>query len=172
LDEDNLYLDLEAALTAVQKVGQATGCPIGVTPKTLAKRLHERGFLASTEQAHGELRVRRTLEGRRRRVLHLSSSCITLEESDQSGQSNPLEANNRPRGRISPGTGRVLWPDLEDRDSESGQEIRPGRAEQPSIGRNGRICHDGVTEHGDDLSYATVLEEDTLDRLNQWGAES
>jgi hypothetical protein len=87
VDGDDLYLDLEAALTAAQRVGQATGSPIGVTPKTLAKRLHERGLLRSTEHAHGELQVRRTLEGRRRRVLHLAASAITLEESGQSGQS-------------------------------------------------------------------------------------
>jgi hypothetical protein len=87
-DGENLYLDLEAALTAVQKVGQATGSPIGVSATTLAKRLQQRGFLRSSNEKQGELKVRRTLEGRRRHVLHLAASTITLEETSQSGHSN------------------------------------------------------------------------------------
>jgi hypothetical protein len=87
-DGEHLYLDLDAALTAVQRVGQATGSPIGVTAITLAKRLLERGFLLSINEKQGELKVRRTLEGRRRHVLHLAASAITLEETSESGQSN------------------------------------------------------------------------------------
>ncbi len=106
-DGDNLYLDFAAALTAVQPVGQATGGPIGVTPKTLAKRLHERGFLLSINEKQGELKVRHALEGRRRHVLHLAASTITLEESRQSGQSDPSECRRcgRPRILAEP------WPD-------------------------------------------------------------
>jgi hypothetical protein len=87
-DGVDLYLDLEAALAGVQRVSQATGNNVSVTPKTLTKRLHERRFLCSTDQDHGSLKVRRTLEGRRRHVLHLATSAITPEESSQSGQSS------------------------------------------------------------------------------------
>jgi hypothetical protein len=50
IDGDDLYLDLEAALTGVHRVSQATGNGIAVTTKTLAKRLHEGGLLRSPEQ--------------------------------------------------------------------------------------------------------------------------
>jgi hypothetical protein len=163
LDEDNLYLDLEVALTAVQKVSQATGTPIGVTPKTLAKRLHERGFLASTEQAQGELRVRRTLEGRRRRVLHLAASCITLEASGQSGQADQLRQDGTHADRISSDRGRIRWPDFDAQDRRSGQEIRPGCAEQLATGRNGRIPDDGGGAHDDALCPVTFLGDEALD---------
>ena len=54
--QDDLYLDLEAALTAVQRVGQATGSSIGVSPKTLTKRrrpwpsINNRGFCVLLEK--------------------------------------------------------------------------------------------------------------------------
>jgi hypothetical protein len=172
LDEDHLYLDLEAALTAVQKVGQATGSLIGVTPKTLAKRLHERGFLTSTEQAHGELRVRRTLEGRRRRVLHLTVSSITLEESGQSGQSDRHTQVGPYPGQISKTKGRISWTDFEDRNDESGQEIRPGRAEQSPNGRDRQVPQTGEEAADDALSQVTYLGEEAINGSVRWEAQS
>jgi hypothetical protein len=163
LDENNVYLDLEAAHTAVEKVGQATGSPIGVTPKTLAKRLHERGFLASTEQAQGELRVRRTLEGRRRRVLHLKTVSITLEESGQPGQSNHLEVDSAHRGRISSDHGWIQWPDCEDRDSESGHRIQPARAGQRRHGWTDQIPQTCEAANDEGLSQVTFVREKAPD---------
>ena len=92
IDGEDLYLDLEAALAGIQRVGQATGNGVTVSPKTLAKRLHERGFLQSTEQDGGHLQVRRTLEETRRWVLHLAAHTLSPEESVQSvhlGQPDP-----------------------------------------------------------------------------------
>jgi hypothetical protein len=172
VDEDHLYLDLEATLTAVQKIGQATGGPIGVSPKTLAKRLHEGGFLASTEQAQGDLRVRRTLEGRRRRVLHLPASSITLEESGQSGQSNHLQAAGARRSRISSGTGQNLWPVVGDLVDESGQVIRPSSAVQRRNGRTGQIPHAGEEAADDALSQVTFLGEEAINGSVRWEARS
>jgi hypothetical protein len=108
---DDLYLDLGAALTAVHRVGQATGSPITVTSKTLAKRLAERGYLRSTDKAQGEVQVRRTLQGQRRRVLHLAASAILLDESGQSGQSGQpaLPAASLPGDQTD--RGRIVWPD-------------------------------------------------------------
>jgi len=137
--DDALYLDLEAALTAVQRVGQATGSPIGVSPKTLTKRLHERGFLASTDQAQGELRIRRTLEGRRRRVLHLSATALTMEESGQSGQSGQADAERASTRASTSPTGRLVWPDDAEGAPESGQENRPAAGASGGDGRDGRI---------------------------------
>ena len=140
LEREDLYVDLEAALTAAQRVAQATGSGVSVTARTLAKRLHERGFLLSTDLAtRGEIQVRRVLEGRRRRTLHLAASAITLEESAQSahadhkdpesGQSRGSESNN----------GRVSWADYADGWQESAHETRPHSAESRQDEQDGRI---------------------------------
>ena len=73
VDGDDLYLDLDAAYAAAHDMGNRTGDALHVAPHTLAKRLAERGLLASTENRGGKRRlvVRRQLEGRRRYVLHL-----------------------------------------------------------------------------------------------------
>jgi hypothetical protein len=146
LEADNLYLDLKAALTAVQKVGQATGSPIGVTPTTLAKRLNERGFLVSTETKQRELHVRRTLQGGRRKVLHLAASAITLEESGHSRQSGLSVTSDSNAGRMAADSGRIAWPDSDDGWQESGQKTWPDGIEPGGTGRIGgivRIPDDG-----------------------------
>jgi hypothetical protein len=139
LDETNLYLDLEVALAAAQQVGQASGSSIGVSPKTLAKRLHERGFLASTDREQGSLKVRRTLEGQRRRALHLASSVLTLGESDQSGQSDCPLIDAADIGRIASGLGQIDWPDSGVSFSGSDPTIGPDGADTHAVGGNGRI---------------------------------
>jgi hypothetical protein len=70
LDGEALYLEPEAAYAASQKQGRDSGDPLTVTPRTLRKRLHERGLLHSTDTSRQTLTVRRNLEGRRREVLH------------------------------------------------------------------------------------------------------
>jgi hypothetical protein len=128
VEGDDLYLDLDAALLAVQRVGQSTGNGVAVTPKTLAKRLHQRGYLRSTGSDHRELRVRRTIEGRRKRVLHLAASAISHEEPGQSGQSGPDNGECTQSCAESSPSGRVLWPDFPASTQESGQRIRPETA--------------------------------------------
>lgn len=132
VDGEALYLDPEAALAAVQRVGQATGSPIAVTPKTLAKRLHERGWLRSTEQEQGGLRVRRSIAGGRRRVLHLHMGAIYSEESGQSGQSGQQPLGPTQLRRIPDDIPLIAWPDYRESTTESSQEIRPGDAAEPS----------------------------------------
>jgi hypothetical protein len=147
IDGDDLYLDLGAALTAVQRVGQSTGSPITVTPKTLAKRLAERGFLRSTDKAQGEVQVRRTLQGQRRRVLHLAASTILLDESGQSGQHRQAEPAPSASHRHQGDRGRILWPDSEEATPATGQEIRPGSVAISPLDRDGRIGRIPETAH-------------------------
>jgi hypothetical protein len=128
IDDDDLCLDLEAALAGVHRVSQASGSGVTVTPKTLAKRLHERGFLHSTEQRRGSLQVRRTLEGRRRSVLHLAQSALTLEESAQSAQFAPDDDRGAQPRDESAGNGLVPWEDLPHGASQSAQNFNPAAA--------------------------------------------
>jgi hypothetical protein len=88
VDGANLYLDRDAALAEVQRLGREVGDGLAVTAAVLAKRLNERGLLASTDGARETLPVRRTLEGKRRAVLHLAASTIAPEEPVVTGATN------------------------------------------------------------------------------------
>jgi len=86
----DLYLDRDAALAEVQRLGQVTGDGLAITGQVLTKRLHERGLLASTDQARETLTVRRKLEGKQRRVLHFAAETIvpaaTAEPDETTGE--------------------------------------------------------------------------------------
>ena len=135
IDGENLYLDLEAALAAVQRVGQAGGGGVSVTPKTLAKRLHERGFLVTTERAHGDLRVRRTLEGRRRGVLHLAASAVAVEEPRQSRHPRHDDSELPAARPTRSGNGEAAWPE----GAETLKGIRRRPQPDPSEPSNGGV---------------------------------
>lgn len=85
LDGDDLYLEPDAAFAAAQRMGQGTGDPLSITAHTLRKRLHERGFLASTglSSKRESLLIRRMIDGQRRNVLHLLRE--TLFGTDEEG---------------------------------------------------------------------------------------
>jgi hypothetical protein len=85
VDGEDLYLEPEVAFAAAQKQGRDVGDHLSVTGRTLNKRLNERGLLDSTDPPH--LAVRRVLQGRRRRVLHLATSAVSFKEDkvDQVG---------------------------------------------------------------------------------------
>lgn len=76
IDQNDLYLDSEAAYTAAQKMAKEGGEPLPVGLQTLRKRLHERRLLLSTDPAREVLTVRRILEARRRDVLHLQAEVL------------------------------------------------------------------------------------------------
>jgi hypothetical protein len=76
LDGDNLYLEKDASLAAVQAIGNQTGEALSISGTTLHKRLHERELLVTTDKAHETLYVRRKLEGVTRNVLHLSARAV------------------------------------------------------------------------------------------------
>ena len=122
IEGDDLYLSLESALAAAQRVGQGSGSVVSVGLRTLAKRLHERGFLRTIEP--DELQIRKTLDGSRRRVLHLAASAIAPEESGQSGQSGRASEESALYRDDDGANGRVLRPDFVGKHEESGQMRR------------------------------------------------
>ena len=80
----------------VQRLARDLGETIGISTNTLHKRLHERGVLRSVETARGVLTVRRTLEGRRRDVLHLDADALAAlppSEADQPDQGRDIPPN-------------------------------------------------------------------------------
>lgn len=95
-----LYLEPEASFAAVQEMGTASGEGLGLSSTTLRKRLHERGLLYSIEE-HGKrhLAARRTVGGRRRRVLHMVNLLALSNVGGPSGPngSDPAKKANEPR---------------------------------------------------------------------------
>ena len=101
VDGDDLYLEPEAAYAAVQRLARTTGDSFPISSATLKRRMHERGLLESTETRGGKLRfdVRRTLNGRRRPVLHLALACLNADEVAPVAQD----------GRTANGNAAVRW---------------------------------------------------------------
>ena len=93
---EDVYLDPNAAFAAVQRTAAAHRDPITMTARTLWKRMHERGLLASVDPRGGKTRhtVRVTLAGVRVGVLHLHRS--VLFPPAEGGPSGPAEADARP----------------------------------------------------------------------------
>ena len=95
IDGQDLYLEADAAYAKAQKLARDCRDNLTVMLPALKRRLKERGLLDSTTQATGRewLDVRRTLQGQRRKVLHLdSNSLLSLERSQwsQSGDGSYL----------------------------------------------------------------------------------
>lgn len=92
VDDGALYLDRDAALAEVQRLGRDVGDGLAVTAQVLTKRLHERGLLASTDQARETLTIRRTLEGKGRAVLHLDAGRLVWSEEPDKTDKTDSEA--------------------------------------------------------------------------------
>jgi hypothetical protein len=73
---ENVYLQLDACVAAVEELGQRQGESPGLSPRTLRQRLRDRGLLASVDEKREVLTVRRTLEGCRREVVHVRADCL------------------------------------------------------------------------------------------------
>jgi len=86
VDGEVLFLDPGAAFAAAQRLARDQGEALAVTQKTLHKRLHEQGLLASVEDTRGTLTIRRVLGGVRRTVLHLRVASLMAADPDQPDQ--------------------------------------------------------------------------------------
>jgi hypothetical protein len=82
VDDDNVYLDPTAAYRVAQLVGRDVGEVLPVSESTLRKRIHEKGLLASIDEARQTLTVRRTVGGSSKGVLHLLRITLLPEMSD------------------------------------------------------------------------------------------
>jgi hypothetical protein len=76
VDGENLYLEADASFRVAQEQARG-GETLTLHPRTLRKRLRERGFLLSTDVERETLTVRRTIEGvKDRAVLHLGKRSL------------------------------------------------------------------------------------------------
>lgn len=158
LEDEGLYLEPDAALAAVQKQGGDSGEPLGVTGRTLRKRLHERGLLLSTDEARQVLTVRKTLEGRRREVLHTSDDLFSLhkekpDQPDHVGQNPHEQADSMP----------PLW-------SGSERETRLEPGHEPDHKRDRRVTDSpwsGRKSEPDQQDPRTYKENSGIGRVGQ-----
>lgn len=74
IEGKNVYLDPDSAFAAAHRLAQGQGTSLPITPKTLWKRLAEKGHLASTEP--GRNTVRLMVAGKRYRVIHLDKASL------------------------------------------------------------------------------------------------
>ena len=82
ITDDDVYLEPTAAFRTVQVAGRDMGEVLAVGEQTLRKRLHEKGLLASVDEARQTLTVRRSIGGTSKSVLHFLRSTILPEVSD------------------------------------------------------------------------------------------
>ncbi len=87
-DEHDLYLEPEASYAAAQKMGEG----VSIAVETLHRRMSERGILLSNETRGGSrrLKVRKTIDGKRREVLHVAHDLRPrVRGSGPSGPTDP-----------------------------------------------------------------------------------
>lgn len=87
VDGNNLFLDPDASYRAAEAMAGSSADGLVLTPRTLWKRLHERGLLVTVEEHRRRLTVRQTIAGARRSVLHLRSASLVAQEVAQVAQS-------------------------------------------------------------------------------------
>lgn len=95
--EDDLLLEPEASFAEAQRLAGEQGENIGITPRTMWKRLREKELLRSVDEKRTTNTIRRTLEGQRREVLHFHSAYITGDNPtkltvESSGEENAEES--------------------------------------------------------------------------------
>jgi integrase len=110
LVEGEVYLEPDAAFAAVQRFARDQSEGFAITPATLRRRLKERRLLASTDSARGKLTVRKTLQGARREVLHVSwpGAAYDLIPYSLWPRRRPGLATRAPAGRLR--EQMIRWP--------------------------------------------------------------
>jgi hypothetical protein len=71
IEGDELYLEAEAAMACAKHLAREQGNELPFTDRRIQKSLQEAGLLKSSEPERNT--VRKTLDGRRRYVLHMSA---------------------------------------------------------------------------------------------------
>jgi len=158
LEDDGVFLQQDAAYNAARRFGADTGDGLVLTPKTLNKRLSERGLLASTDKPRGTATIRRTFGGQRQIVLHLhprafhalhsfmdtqeaaDSKDVPVEESALFAQSDRaasvLEAGPTARGQI---VGQLTRIDGLETAQETARSFTHSQSKSSSLGQNGQF---------------------------------
>jgi hypothetical protein len=149
VDGEDLYLDPSAAFRCAQQAATTDG--ISISARVLWKRMRERGLLASTDTARGRNVVRVTLQGARRKVVHLlAATVIPSTKPAQPAQSTQEAGETGSDGPLS-------WAGSGDSGQEPAHETGPGTAvEAPSPEESGPIGPIGPVSGTQDEEWKEV----------------
>jgi hypothetical protein len=86
--DGSLLLEPGVAFAAAQRTAREQGTALLVNQRTMWKRLHEKGLLASRDTARGRNTIRATIDGKRRTVVHLIPGAL-LPDNDPNGPNDP-----------------------------------------------------------------------------------
>jgi len=86
--DGSLLLEPGVAFGTAQRMARDQGIALLVNPRTMWKRMHEKGLLASRDAARGRNTTRATIDGNRKTVIHLVPGAL-LPEDDPNGPNDP-----------------------------------------------------------------------------------
>jgi hypothetical protein len=86
--DGSLLLEPGVAFAMAQRMARDQGIALLVNQRTMWKRLHEKGLLASRDVTRGRNTTRATIDGNRKTVIHLISGAL-LPEDDPNGPNDP-----------------------------------------------------------------------------------
>jgi hypothetical protein len=121
--EQDLYLDPSASFRCAQHVAGTDG--LSISAQVLWKRMRERGLLASTDTARGRNVVRVTLQGARRKVVHLLAAMV-IPSTTKPAQS----AQSAQEAGETGSDGPLPWAGSGESGQETAQENGPGASEE------------------------------------------
>lgn len=87
---ESVYLDPEASFAVARRMALDMGEEFAITRVMLHKSLRDRNFIATSDPRRQEITVRRYLEGKRRRVLHMKARA--LRPSDKQASASGSDA--------------------------------------------------------------------------------
>lgn len=113
VDDADVYLEPSSAYAAAQKLAREQGEAVAVTPRTLWRRMEERGLLVSRDRDRQKMTTRRTLGGKRYDVLHLTTESLVAGEPAQQAQqaqtNRTADADQEGTGAVQGTRGPVQW---------------------------------------------------------------
>jgi len=137
-DGESLYLEPDAAYAQAQRLAVEQGESLAVTSQTLRRRLKEKGLLASVEDRRHKLTIRKTLQGTRREVLHLTVPPGSPPYG--TGPTGPEASNPRENGPV-PGAGS--WAGNGQAAQQPAHESAKKNGENGELGQLGRYKQGG-----------------------------
>jgi hypothetical protein len=87
-DDGSVLLEPGVAFAVAQRAARDQGVALLVAQRTMWKRLHEKGLLASRDVTRGRNTTRATINGNRKTVVHLVPGAL-LPEDDPNGPNDP-----------------------------------------------------------------------------------
>lgn len=146
--EGQLYLEPDAVYAVVQRLAAQQGVSLPVSQIVLRRRLRERGFLASTDEARGKITIRRTLQGERRNVLHMRLPDEPISDHLAPPKTGPCGPRIDPPDPCGPVDGAVVLPRAAVPAHDAAPETAPAICDEAVAGRLGRSGDGGETSSG------------------------